>query len=75
MNVDATTTLVRKLVADWSGRCPLSVDHLPYGHNSSSFDVVLPDTRVIVRTHLDPEVFRWTLHNLEVLQGLRVCYK
>ncbi len=68
--VGATTTLVRKLVAEWSGRCPLSVEHLPYGHNSISFDVELPGARVIVRTHHDPNVFRWTLHNLEVLQGL-----
>jgi len=68
--VDATTTLVRELVAEWSGRCPLSVEHLPYGHNSISFDVELPGARVIVRTHHDPNVFRWTLHNLEVLQGL-----
>lgn len=68
--VDGTTTLVRKLVEEWSGRRPFSVEHLPYGHNSSSFDVALPGARVIVRTHPDPDVFRWTLHNLDVLQGL-----
>lgn len=68
--VDATTPLVRKLVAEWSGRRPLSVEHLPYGHNSNSFDVALPGARVIVRTHADPEVFHWTLHNLDVLRGL-----
>jgi aminoglycoside phosphotransferase (APT) family kinase protein len=70
-SVDAATTLVRELVAAWSGRSPLSVEHLPYGHNSTSFDVGLRGgAHVIVRTHADPDVFRWTLHNLEILKSL-----
>jgi aminoglycoside phosphotransferase (APT) family kinase protein len=43
---------------------------MPFGHNSTTYDVALPDRNVIVRTNLDANVFAKTEHNLTILGHL-----
>ena len=61
---------VIQLVADVLGEQPIRVTHMPFGHNSITYQVSLPDRHLIVRTHQDPHVFAKTEHNLTILADL-----
>lgn len=50
----------------------LSVTRCSYGHNSRVYDVTLTDRHLIVRTHIDPDVFAGTAANLQILTGLNL---
>lgn len=61
---------MERLVVDRLGEVE-TIEHLPFGHASVSFDVRLVDGReVIVRTNADVSVYRSTVRNLELLRNL-----
>lgn len=61
---------VKTIVAERLGVAPLAVTPMPFGHNSITYEVTLPERSVMVRTHADTQVFAGTEHNLKVLSGL-----
>jgi hypothetical protein len=70
----ATSDDVLALVRDVLGVTPLRAERQTFGHNSVTFDVILPDgnSNVIVRTNVDAWVFAGTERNLHTLAGLRL---
>jgi len=63
-------TQARNLVAETLGVQTLSAAHQAFGHNSLTYEVVLPGRSVMVRMNQKAEVFATTAHNLTVLAGL-----
>ena len=61
---------VSELVLNTLGIEPLAVTYMTFGHNSTTYDVALPDRNVIVRTNVDANVFAKTEHNLTILGHL-----
>jgi aminoglycoside phosphotransferase (APT) family kinase protein len=61
---------VISLVADNLGEAPLRATRMTFGHSSITFDVVLPDRNVIVRTNTRLTVFAHTARNLAILGDL-----
>ena len=66
VRVASVQTLVREVL----GEEPSAVIHQDFGHQSLTFEVVLADRRVIVRTNSTLSVFQKTAHNLSVLAEL-----
>jgi len=66
MNEQQVMELVFKIL----GVKPLTATHMVFGHNSTTYDVALPDRNIIVRTNIDANVFAKTEHNLSILVRL-----
>jgi len=60
----------RSLTVETLGALPLAAIRQPFGHNSVTYEVVLPERSVIVRMNQKAEIFATTAHNLTVLAGL-----
>ncbi|MCW3096964.1 MAG: aminoglycoside phosphotransferase [Chthonomonadaceae bacterium] len=65
MNADKAMVLVEETL----GVQPLSAIHQIFGHNSVTYEVLLPERSVIVRMNREPRVFATTANNLAVLAG------
>ena len=63
---------VRRLVKGVLGEDAKDVQHQPFGHHSVTYDVALPNRRVMVRMHPDRRTFEGTAHNFETLRALGV---
>ncbi len=61
---------VMELVFNIVGVNPLTATHMVFGHNSTTYDVTLPDRNIIVRMNRDANVFAKTEHNLTILARL-----
>lgn len=59
-----------ELVFNALGVKPITATHMTFGHNSTTYDVTLPDRNIIVRTNIDANVFTKTEHNLTILGHL-----
>src|SRR5258708_2137255 len=59
-----------KRISEAFGEKPLATTHMPFGHNSLTYEVTLPDRSIIVRMNAQAEVFKGTAHNLKVLSEL-----
>ena len=60
------------LAAEILGVAPIAATHQAFGHNSVTFEVVLPNRSLIVRMNPRAEVFATTAHNITVLAGLEL---
>jgi aminoglycoside phosphotransferase (APT) family kinase protein len=58
------------LVEETFGVQALSAIHQTFGHNSVTYEVLLPERSVIVRMNRDARVFATTANNLAVLAGV-----
>jgi aminoglycoside phosphotransferase (APT) family kinase protein len=58
------------LVEETLGEQPRLAIHQTFGHNSVTYEVVLPERSVIVRMNQDARVFATTANNMEVLAAL-----
>ena len=65
-----TPEQVSRLVTDVLGETPSTVTRMTFGHSSVSYDVVLAERSLIVRTNTDPSVFAKTSANLITLRKL-----
>jgi aminoglycoside phosphotransferase (APT) family kinase protein len=66
--MDETQAMV--LVEETLGVQPFSAIHQTFGHNSVTYEVLLPERSVIVRMNREARVFATTANNLAVLAGL-----
>jgi len=63
---------VMELVFNILGVKPLTATHMAFGHNSTIYDVALPNRNIIVRMNIDTNVFAKTEHNLTILAHLNL---